>query len=345
MPLQPLDVQDQVSWLLSSEEPSIRWKIRVNVLGEDPESESVAELQNQIRDSHLVNHLLANRDSQGRLQITLGVYGKRQGAHWIMATLADIGYPPGDKSLEPVRDQLLDNWLDDNFYKEFSAATKAASYGKKGVPVMQGRHRRCASQQSNALWSILKLGLANPRTDELVERLLHWQWPDGGWNCDKNPSAHNSSFMESIIPLRALALYGKLTNHQQAKQAAESAASIFLKRKLYLSQFRGSVIKAEFVALHYPLYWHYDILHGLKVMAESGFIDDPGCEPALKLLMEKRLSDGGWAAEKKYYKTSDQIENGADLINWGGTSSKKMNEWVTADALYVLKSADLIRTD
>lgn len=151
--------------------------------------------------------------------------------------------------------------------------------------------------------------------------------------------------MESIIPLRALALYGKLVNHQQAKQAAECAASIFLKRKLYLSQSRGSVIKAEFVALHYPLYWHYDILHGLKVMAESGFIDDPGCEPALELLMEKRLSDGGWPAEKKHYKTSDQIENGADLIDWGGTSSKKMNEWVTADALYVLKSADLIRSD
>lgn len=142
MPLKPLDIQDQVSRLLSSEEPSIRWKIRVNVLGEDPKSESVAELQNQIRDSHLVNHLLANRDSQGRLKNTRGVYGKWQGAHWIMATLADIGYPPGDKSLEPVRDQLLDNWLDDNFYKEFSAATKATSYVKKGVPVMQGRQNR-----------------------------------------------------------------------------------------------------------------------------------------------------------------------------------------------------------
>jgi len=41
------------------------------------------------------------------------------------------------------------------------------------------------------------------------------------------------------------------------------------------------------------------------------------------------------------YKASDEIENGADLIDWGGTSSKKMNEWVTADVLYVLKSADL----
>lgn len=80
-------------------------------------------------------------------------------------------------------------------------------------------------------------------------------------------------------------------------------------------------------------------------MAESGFIQDPRCESALKLLADKRLADGGWPAEKKYYKTSDQIENGADLIDWGGTSSKNMNEWVTADALYVLKSADLIRTD
>jgi hypothetical protein len=258
-----------------------------------------------------------------------------------MATLADIGYPPGDKTLEPIRDQLLDNWLGRGYYTEFSANTKAASYGKRGVPVMQGRHRRCASQQSNALWSILKLGLADPRTDELVERLLHWQWPDGGWNCDKNPLANNSSFMESIIPLRALALYGSLRNHQQAISAAKNAAEIFLKRKLYLSQSSGSVIRKEFVALHYPLYWHYDILHGLKVMAESGFIQDPRCEPALNLLMDKRLSDGGWPAEKKYYKASVKIENGADLIDWGGTSNKRMNEWVTADALYVLKSADL----
>ncbi len=33
-----------------------------------------------------------------------------------MATLADIGYPSGDKSLEPIRDQLLDQWLGETFY-------------------------------------------------------------------------------------------------------------------------------------------------------------------------------------------------------------------------------------
>lgn len=342
MSLQSLDIQDTVEELLGSEEPSIQWKVRVNVLAEDPQSKSISELQSRIRESQLVRCLLTNRDKSGQLLHTPRVYGKWQGAHWIMATLADIGYPTGDRDLEPVRDQLLDHWLSDNFYHEFEVETKSACYGKKGVPVMNGRHRRCASQQSNALWSILKLGLADQRTDELAERLLHWQWPDGGWNCDKNPLAYNSSFMESIIPLRALALYGKLKNHRQSELAAKKAAEIFLKRQLYLSESTGSVIRSEFVALHYPLYWHYDILGGLKVMAESGFLNDPRCEPALELLMTKRLSDGGWPAEKKYYKTSDRIENGADLIDWGGTSSKRLNPWITADVLFVMKCAGFV---
>ena len=31
--------------------------------------------------------------------------------------------------------------------------------------------------------------------------------------------------------------------------------------------------------------------------------------------------------------------NGRSLVDWGGTSKLRMNEWVTADVLYVLKAA------
>jgi len=54
------------------------------------------------------------------------------------------------------------------------------------------------------------------------------------------------------------------------------------------------------------------------------------------LLLSKRLPDGGWPAERKYYKSSDEIRLGNDYVDWGGTSRKKANPWVTADALYVL---------
>lgn len=192
-----------VDSLLAWDEPAIRFKIRTGFLGEDPGSRSVESLRDEVRQSSLVATLLRNRGRDGRL---VGpVYAKWQGTHWIMATLADIGYPTGDERLAPIRDQLQEHWLGERYFREFTAETRSRAYAQDAVPVMRGRHRRCASQQANALWSIVTLGLVDERTPAFVERLLHWQWPDGGWNCDKKPQAAHSSFMESLLPIRALA--------------------------------------------------------------------------------------------------------------------------------------------
>jgi hypothetical protein len=241
-----------------------------------------------------------------------------------------------------VRDQVLELWLGPRFYEEFTVEKKSQVYRQEGVPIMQGRHRRCASQQSNALFSVLTLGLADARAQDLVERLLHWQWPDGGWNCDRNPEASHSSFMESILPLRALALVARETGDRNAGQAARRAAEIFLKRRLFKRQRDGAVIRREFVELHYPRYWHYDVLHGLKVMAEANLIGDPRCQEALDLIESKRLPDGGWPAEKRYYRVGGKPGSGMELVDWGGASKRRANEWVTVDALHVLRASGRI---
>ena len=336
-----MNTDSVVRSLLEFDEPAIRFKIRTGYLGEDANSKPIRALRNEVRDSRLVRSLFKGRGQDGKIRGN--VYAKWQGAHWVMATLADIGYPTGDERLFPIRDQLQDLWLGARFYREFEVETRARAYSQEGVPVMRGRHRRCASQQANALWSILKLGIADYRTHDFVERLLHWQWPDGGWNCDKNPEACHSSFMESVLPTRALAYYGKLHDHQPALMAARKAADVFLKRQMYLRQSNASIMRKEFAELHYPLYWHYDILHGLKVMAESGFIGDKRCKPALDLLASKQLPDGGWPAEKKYSKPSTEIRLGNDYVDWGGVSKKTMNPWITTDALYVLSAAGHIK--
>jgi hypothetical protein len=56
----------------------------------------------------------------------------------------------------------------------------------KAVPYINGRWRRCACQKGGAVYSLLKLGLEDSRVEQLVQLLLKWQWPDGGWNCDKH---------------------------------------------------------------------------------------------------------------------------------------------------------------
>jgi len=326
--------------LLGSPEPSIRWKARVHVLGEALTSKAVRRLRDEIRGSPRVLALLSRREELGRAEAAGRVYDKWQGLHWVLASLADLGYPEGDETLHPIRDRLVEHWLGPSFFREFEARTTAGSYRQNGVPVMQGRYRRCASQQGNALYSLTTLGIADERVDSFVERLLHWQWPDGGWNCDRNPAADTSSFMETRLPMLGLAAHARRHRSPAAAEAVERASEVFLRRRLFRRVSDGSIIHPEFVALHYPLYWHYDVLGGLKAMAQIGRIGDPRCEDALNLLEEKRLPDGGWPAEKRYYAAPPKAGRPhGDYVDWGGTSAKRMNEWVTVDALSVLRAA------
>ncbi|MDP6668057.1 MAG: hypothetical protein QF357_11795, partial [Dehalococcoidia bacterium] len=166
-----------------------------------------------------------------------------------------------------------------------------------------------------------------------------WQWPDGGWNCDGNPDANTSSFNESLLPLRALGLYERSHPGPELHDAVDRAAEVFLTRKLFRRRSTGAIVRQDFTRLHYPLYWHYDILGALKVMVEIGRIGDPRCAPALDLLESKQLPDCGWPAEAMYYTWRKKTGSGSDFVYWGGTSKVRMNEWVTADALGVLAAA------
>ena len=332
-----------IDGLLNSDEPSIRWKMLINVLGETPASPACRKLQGEIKRSPRVRALLLRLDRKGHIVSRRSVYDKWQGAHWVLSTLADIGYPPGDKSLEPAAKDVLDCWLDDYYFHQFEPRTPSQIYQKKGVPVIDGRFRRCASQQGNALWSLLTLGLGGERVGQLAERLIHWQWPDGGWNCDKRPSADSSSFHETLLPLRGLALHAEITKSKASSQAACRAAEVFLKRHMYKRLTNSKIINPEFLKSHYPAYWHYDILAGLKVMAEAGFIKDPRCGEALDRLESQRLPDGGWPTQARYYKVSRSLANGTDYADWGPTGAKRMNEWVTVDALSVLRAAGRVR--
>lgn len=309
--------------LLESEEVSVRYKVRAHFLGHDPETAEMKQLRHSIKDSPRVATLLSERDENDR--IPFHPYTKWYGAHWILAQLADIGYPAGDKDLIPLREQVLEWLLSDDYCKS--------------IKKIKGRTRIHASMEGNAIYALSALGQADERVDELADRLVGCQWPDGGWNCDKRPEAINSSFHESLIPFRGLALHAKLTGNEDSRKAVERTSEIFLKRKLFRRERGGQIIHSEFKKMHYPPYWHYDVLYGLKVLAEAGYISDPRCREALDLLVSKRLSDGGWPSEKKYYRVTDRKGLGRSLVNWGGTSKLHMNEWVTIDMLYVLKEA------
>jgi len=316
-----------IETLLASDDPSLRFRTRVELLGEDPARTELVALRRQIKTSARVHALLSERDHAGRLPF--GPYAKWFGAHWVLADLAGLAYPPGDHDLVPLREQVFE-WL-------------LGAAHQRHIRVITGKTRRCASQEGNALWSLLRLGLADERCEVLARALVAWQWPDGGWNCDRHAEAQHSSFMETLLPMRALALFGRETGADWALAAARRAADVFLERRLFRRRRDGKVIRAEFLKLHYPCYWHYDILFGLRVLSEMGLLGDERCSEALGLLRAKRLPTGGWPAESKYWAVAapgpEERKHNSSLVEWGPTGVSKANPWVTLEALAVLREA------
>lgn len=314
-----------VNNLLNSEEPSVRYLCRRDVLGENPASEEMFALQEVIRISERVEKMLNHRGEDGRFP--WHAYAKWVGAFWTLLILSDIGYPAGDQALIPLRDQVLD-WL------------LSLKHLNK-VPLINERWRRCACQEASIALAMLKLGIVDDRITLIIDNLLKWQWPDGGWNCDNKPAASHSSFHETWLPLRAMQAYFAATGSLRAAESMEKASEVFLSHRLFMKRGDPLVVLTEFTRAAYPAYWHYDFLVGLKVMAETGRLSDPRCRDALDLLESKRLPDGGFRAEVKYYRVSEgKVEgSGVSFVDWGGVSERKMNEWVTVTALSVLKKA------
>ena len=311
-----------VEQLLGSPEPAIRYLARVQAMGESPTDWGAASERAKIPSSSpLVAKLLSEvRDDDGL--IPRGTYDKWLGGHWVLAFLSEIGYPPGDERLRPMAERCA-QW----------------ALGMSGKRI-DGRWRRCASQQSYALLYLMKLGFYDERCDRLADKLIEWQWPDGGWNCDKRPMASHSSFHESLLPMRALFHYANLSGRADAKRAAKRVATFFLERKLMRRKSDGEIITPKFLEIHYPYHWRYNILHGLKAMAEAGLIRDRRCREAIDMLKSKQLADGGFVCEKREYVVGTRGTKAKSLVDWGPVSVRRMNPWVTLDALYVLRAAE-----
>ena len=305
------------------------YRTRKLLLDEDPASEQLQNLQKEIAKSDMAQQMIRPYDND--ISHLAWPYKKWQGPHWTLVSLAQINYPVGDSALIPLRDQIY-TWLLSERHMRFPHSLL--------IPGQENRRRHCASIEGNAIWSSIMLGIDNDTTIEFVNRLVSWQWPDGGWNCDKRPEARISSVIETCIPMRALYLAGKTYHNKKALCAADNASEYFLSRNLYKRLRDGEMIYSRFNIIQYPIQF-YDILYILMVMAEMEKIKDPRCAEALNLLQSKQLPNGGYPLEKRNAKTTVDIITNGTFADWGPAGKKRMNELITVNALWVLKRAGM----
>ncbi len=304
-----------IDWLLDSPEPAVRALARTDLLDEPP-----GEDRATIVAGPMVDALLGGDDPETVLAVH--PYSKWTGAHWRLVSLVELGVPADEPRLVPMIEAELD-WL-------------TGRDRLSRIPEVAGRTRRCASQEGNALAVCSRLGLADdPRVQALAEALVRWQWPDGGWNCDKRPEADDSSFHETHPPIWGLHEYALATGDGRAAEAAERAAELLLRRRLFRRQRDGEIVHRSWVALHYPVYWHYDVLQGLLLLARLGLVGDERAGDALDLLEARRLKDGRWRPGG-YWWHRPGSDRAQEVVDWGRSGPNAM---ITLNALRVRRAA------
>jgi len=257
----------------------------------------------------MIDRLLSGQRPDG----SFGVhpYSKWKGAHWRLVSLVELGIPARNRAARSAARTVLD-WI-----------------AAPSVPlVIEGKERRHASMEGNALAVCCRLGMSQQvRVRHLAEVLLRSQWPDGGWNCDQHPAAKHSSFHESLAPIWGLVEYHRVSGDGRARDAARRAGELLLEHRLYRSSKTGAAIHPEWEQIHWPHYWHYDFFHGLRALARLGLLADRRAHDAMQLLASKRRADGTWRTGGRRYWTP-----ATEVADWGDA-----HQIVTAAALAVLQ--------
>jgi hypothetical protein len=325
-----------VEGLLNSADPSIAYRAHrlLDDLVQDDEDQR--RRRQQVVQTPNVRRLLAHRRPDGTIRHgnEYHAYRKFQGAHWTMASLAEIGYPPADHNLLPVAEQIH-GWLTSPQHLRPPSTVVIAG--------QEDRVRRCASQEGLAIWYLHELELVDERVDALVARLIDCQWPDGGWNCDKDRAARTSSVQETLLPLRGLARHIRAGHQTPAvRAAADRACAFLLDRRLLWHRQDGAPIRPGWgrdpMRIQWPIRW-YDVLSALCVMAEIGRIGDPRCADALAVLAAKHLRTGGFPAEVRTARTTELVVSGGTFADWGPSGPTQANPYVSIDATWVLRKA------
>jgi hypothetical protein len=223
-------------------------------------------------------------------------YSKWKGGHWRLVSLIELGVPRNNRAARAAARTVLD-WI--------AAPSEPI--------VIKGRERRHASMEGNAVAVCCRLGMAHDgRVRRLVDVLLRSQWPDGGWNCDRAPAAHRSSFHESLAPIWGLVEYHRATEDAHALAAANRGGDLLLDHRLFQAIRTSHVIHSEWLHIHWPNYWHYDFFHGLRAIGVLGRLDDGRAAEARQLLLDRRRPDGRWRADGRRY-----WRGPTEAVDWG----------------------------
>jgi hypothetical protein len=353
-----------VTWLLKNESPGIRYWTLKDIIGKSETDNEVLSVRNKIASWDPVAKQLREQSSEGYWGFAEDVYWpKWRATVWPLILLAEMGVPGSNPTIRKGCEYFL-RIMDDQDH-----SWPPPKYPDDDLRSWRSVWEPCVTGNMTRTLSVYGYN-DDPRVREMFEWLVKYQREDGGWNCETEDQrngeiVHHSSFMSTIEPLWAFSSLDPQKWPRGGREAVEKGVEFLLTHRLFKSDKSGKIIRQEWTQLHFPLFYFYDILHGLRVITALGYGQDERAGDARELLLSKRLPNGAWPMEATYLRAlrrnfvkdesqahwHEAREEGIDLANLytsGGRIAEvpdiysslgevgRANAWITLNALRAL---------
>jgi hypothetical protein len=321
-----------MEWLLDSD-PAIRWQVMRDLAGAPPAEVSAERAR--IAGEGWGARLLSLQRDDGQWEGGVPSFRSPQAEAWWRAL------PPGQRgtlfpewtstcwSLVLLKDFGLDP-RSPEARRAVDLVRQNVRWEHGGEPFFDGEVEPCINGRTVALGAYFGVDV-----EPVVERLLGEQMEDGGWNCEQENGSTRGSFHTTLDVLTGLLEFERATGGSPAVVAARRRGEEYLvSRGLLRRASTGGVVDPEFLALHHPTFWHFDVLRGLDHLAAAGADPDPRLSEAIELVRSKRDGTGRWPLENPYPgRLHFELDEGAG----------RPSRWNTLRALRVLRWWDSAR--
>ncbi|MDG6902425.1 MAG: hypothetical protein JRM80_10780 [Nitrososphaerota archaeon] len=282
-----------LQWLLEPSNPAVRYLTLTDIMRKSPGAREAKAARKDVMSYPPVADLKSSQGKRGYWLPEDESYNPKFTATiWQLMLLGEMGVPPLPWIDSATKRLTTQHWVD-------SGAWTCSPVGEKV------EEEPCIS--GNMLRTMTAFGYDDPRIQKGLDWLPEIQLEDGGWNCDTTPGATHSSFMSTIEPLWAFSEYPRQKWTRKMKASAERGAEFLLAHRVYKShrdwrpvELKGleDVFSADMLTkFHFPMYYYYDALHGLRVLTKLGYQDDERIGDAVHLLLSKMTPEGKWLLE------------------------------------------------
>lgn len=146
------------------------------------------------------------------------------------------------------------------------------------------------------------------KTDEnllkdLIDFILFTINSDGAWNCYFNYREYKTSSLHTTINiLEGLQTYiskGYMYRKKEVLASMSSANEFIFKKKLFRSRRTNEIIRKEFLSVHYPVRWYYDMFRAMEYFVDADVVYDHRMKEALDII-KKMVAKGSLPKGKTY---------------------------------------------